>query len=59
MRFKEFSYARALAVLQMLNLDTYSYVVEFYYRETLLATYNSCFRPVGVYLDWRVKDDVS
>ena len=42
----------------MLNLDIYSYIVEFYHRETLSATYSGCIRPVGVHLDWRVEDDV-
>ena len=42
----------------MLNLDTYSYVSEFYYRETLSATYNGCIQPVGSHFDWRVVDSV-
>uniref|UniRef100_A0A9I9EKG5 CCHC-type domain-containing protein n=1 Tax=Cucumis melo TaxID=3656 RepID=A0A9I9EKG5_CUCME len=42
----------------MLNLDTYSYVFEFYYRETLSATYNGCIQLVGSDFDWRVVDSV-
>ena len=42
MRFEEISCAHVLVVLHMLNLDIYSYVAEFYYRETLTATYSGC-----------------
>ena len=42
----------------MLNLDTYSYVSGFYYREMLFATYNDCVQPIGTHLDWRVGDNV-
>ena len=55
---EEIPYAYALVVLRMLNLDTYSYVSEFYYRETLSATYNGCIQLVGSYFDWRVVDSV-
>ncbi|KAA0062291.1 hypothetical protein E5676_scaffold313G003560 [Cucumis melo var. makuwa] len=54
---EEIPCAHALAVLRMLNLDTYSYVSKFYYRETLSATYNGC-QPVGSHFDWRVVDFV-
>ena len=55
---EEIPCAHALVVLRMLNLDTYSYVSEFYYRETLSATYNGCIQPVGSHFDWRVVDSV-
>ena len=55
---EEIPCAHALAVLRMLNIDTYSYVSEFYYRETLSATYSGCIQPVGTHLDWRVEDFV-
>ena len=42
----------------MLNLDTYSYIVEFYYRKALSAIYGGCVQLIGVHLDWRVEDDV-
>lgn len=42
----------------MLNLETYYYVVKFYYKETFLATYIGCVRPVEVHLDWRVENGV-
>ena len=42
----------------MFNLDTYSYVYEFYYRKTLSAIYSDCIQPVGTNLDWRVEDVV-
>lgn len=41
----------------MLSLNTYSYVVEFYRRETMSATYSGCIRPVGVHMDCRVEND--
>lgn len=56
--FKETPYAYALVVLGMLNLDTYSYAVDFYYRRELSATYSGSVRPVGVHLDWRDEYDV-
>ncbi|XP_038902433.1 uncharacterized protein LOC120089079 [Benincasa hispida] len=56
--FEEIPCAHALFVLRMLNLDTCSYVADFYYRRTLSATYKCCARPVEVHLDWRAKDDV-
>jgi len=48
---EEIPCAHAIVVLRMLNLDTYSYVSEFYYRETLSATYNGCIQPVGSHFD--------
>ena len=41
----------------MLNLNTYSYIVKFYYWDTLSATYNDSVQSVGVHLDCRVEDD--
>ena len=55
---EEIPCAHALAVPQMLNLDTYSYVSEFYYRETLSTTYNGSIQPVGSHFDWKVVDSV-
>ena len=42
----------------MLNLDTYSYVSKFYYRETLSVTYSGCIQPIGTHFNWRVKDSI-
>ena len=42
----------------MLNLYTYSYVAEFYHRETLSPACSGCVQLIGVHLDWRVEDDV-
>ena len=42
----------------MLNLDTYSYLYEFYYREMLSATYSACNQPIGTHFGWIVEDSV-
>uniref|UniRef100_A0A9I9E5S4 SWIM-type domain-containing protein n=1 Tax=Cucumis melo TaxID=3656 RepID=A0A9I9E5S4_CUCME len=55
---EEIPCAHALDILRMLNLDTYSYVSKFYYRETLSATYNGCIQPVRSHFDLRVVDYV-
>ena len=41
----------------MFNLDTYSYVSDYYHSQTLLSIYLGCVRPVGVHSNWRVVDD--
>lgn len=42
----------------MVDLDTHSYVSEFYYREMLFKTYNGCIHHVGTDLDWRIEDSM-
>ena len=56
--FEEISCVHELAVLRMLNLDTYFYVAEFYLRETLSIPYSGLCLTCGVHLDWRVEDDI-
>ncbi|XP_050936277.1 uncharacterized protein LOC127144415 [Cucumis melo] len=56
---EEIPCTHALAVLRMLNLDTYSYLSEFYYRETLSATYYGCIQLIGSHFDERVVDSVT
>ena len=48
---EEIPCAYAFSVLRMLNLDTYSYVFEFYYKEMISAIYSGCIQPVGTHLD--------
>ena len=55
--FNEIPCSHAHVVLQMLNLDTYFYVFDYYHSQTSLSTYLGCVRPVGVHSNWRVVND--
>ncbi|XP_038904248.1 uncharacterized protein LOC120090597 [Benincasa hispida] len=55
--FEEISCSHALVILELLNMDIYSYVSNYYYSSTLSWTYLGCVRPIGVHSNWRVLDD--
>ena len=57
--FHEIPCSHALVVLWMLNLNSYSYVSDYYHSPTLLSTYLGRVLPIGVHSNWRlVNDDI-
>lgn len=53
--FHKISYS--LVVVQILNVDAYSYVSYYYFLSMLPSTYKNYVQLIIVYLNWRVEDD--